>query len=185
MTFTGKHDDELHNYFAGVLKGRCGLRSSMGGQLDAVATAAVSERRRPGVEYMLVKPEDRHAHRDFTVTDDMIAAAREIGRMERVLGRLDPTHLALLRAHYSEPSKAEFRTMVVVLGDEQQVHELIARATAEDRAERRDGRKAMASAQYQTKTALVGAQEAYAAADEQAHSEQVQARKDALVAGLT
>lgn len=43
-----RHDEDLSWYFSGGASGDCGLRSSMGGQLEAIAAASQSdERRRP------------------------------------------------------------------------------------------------------------------------------------------
>jgi hypothetical protein len=160
--FTEKHDEELHEFFAGVLKGRCGVRSPMGGQLDAMASAAVCAPKRPGVEYMLVKPEDRHAHRDFAVTEDMMAAARAIGRMERILGELDAAHIRILRAHYADPSKAETRRLAVVLGSEDEAIALRCAWESGDRETRRAAKEPHSSAQHRVRIALEAAQEAYA-----------------------
>jgi hypothetical protein len=183
-TFTGKDDEDLHAYFSGVLKGRCGLRSTMGGQLDAMASAVVDGRRVRGVEYMPVKPEDRHANRDFEVTEDMLAAVRAIERMERVLDKIDRPTCNVLRAHYAEPTKAAFREVAVELGSEEQTHDLFKRSVAEDRGVRREARKELGAAQYRAKEALSRAQGAYADAVEAVRVEDTAARRAAFAEGL-
>lgn len=162
--FTARHDDQLHEYFAGVLVGRCGLRSYMGGMLEAQASSGVHGSRRNG-EFMLVAPENRHVNRDFDVSEDMRAAARAINRIERALRRLEVEQVRILRAHYEDAGKAAFRKLAVVLGDTA-AHDLERRRVSEDRDVKREAKREYDSAVDRARVAIEAAQEAYARADE-------------------
>ncbi len=165
MTFTTKHDESLFEFFMGIYDGRCGLRSHLGGMLEALKNGDVEHGPRTS-DCMPVKPQSRHANRDFDCTEDMMDAARKSRRIEATLRTMTLRDVHVLMAHYSPKPKELDRWPVldVLFGEE--AREIVRRARSDDRDERREGRKALASAEHQGKTALEAAQSAYAVACE-------------------
>lgn len=184
MTFSGKHDEELYMYFADA-SGVCGLRSSMGGQLEAMAAAALHPIPRNG-DFMPVASENRHANRDFDVSDQMRAAVRELGRIEVALRRMHVAHVQVLRAHYADPKKASEHELALLLGSSRgEVQALKERAESQDREVRRVAKAELGSAVYRAHVALEVAQAAYVVAVEEAASAALEERKARFEAGLT
>jgi hypothetical protein len=164
--FTARHDEQLHEFFAGVYDGRCGLRSALGGMLEALKNGTRETGPR-SPDCMPVKPQDRNANRDHTCTEDMLDAARKSRRIEATLRTLTLRDCRVLQARYSpKPRELDRDPVLDVLFGTTEARDLMVRSRDEDRDVRREGRKALASAQHQVRKALEAAQEAYAEACE-------------------
>jgi hypothetical protein len=165
--FTERHDEQLYDFFAGVYDGRCGLRSHLGGLLEALKNGTRETGPR-SPDCMPVKPQDRNAHRDFDLTEDMMDSARKSRQIEKTLRTMETLDVRVLAAHYGPRPTGLDRNPVLdaVLGADE-ARDVVVRSRSEDRDVRREGKKALASAEYRARVALETAQEAYASACEQ------------------
>lgn len=184
MNFTSRHDDQLHEFFAGVYDGRCGLRSHLGGMLEALKNGTRETGPR-SPDCMPVKPADRNANRDFDCTESMMDAARKSRRIEATLRTMTTRDVHVLMAHYTPAPRELGRNPVldVLFGDE--ARDIVAQARHEDREQRRAGAKALSSAEHQARVALEAAREAYAEACERVATAERDERHGRFAAGLT
>jgi hypothetical protein len=181
--FSSKHDEQLYEFFAGVYDGRCGLRSHLGGMLEALKNGDVEHGPRTS-DCMPVKPQSRHANRDFDVTEDMMDAARKSRRIEATLRTMETRNVHVLMAHYSPRPSGLDRDPVldVLFGDE--ARDVVRQSRAEDREEKRAGKKALSSMEHQARTALELAQEAYVVACDAVAATEREERQGRFAAGL-
>jgi hypothetical protein len=183
VTFTNRMDEQLYEFFAGVYDGRCGLRSHLGGMLEALKNGTRDDGPR-SPDCMPVKAADRNANRDFTVTEDMMDAARKSRRIEATLKGMATRDVHVLMAHYTPAPKGlgRYQVLDVLFGDE--ARDVAVQARHEDREQRRAGAKALSSMEHQAKVALEGAQAAYAVACEMAAERERDERRQRFERGL-
>lgn len=185
--FTEKHETQLANYFGGVFAGRCGLRSTMGGQLAAMRAAPErpkGRRRRWGDEYMLVKRQSHDTERaNGEVSEDMLAAVRELREIEGVLRALEHADILVLRAHYTPTPTRVLPALAALLLGSQAAVEVLEQLASTDRELRREGTRRLTSAKHQAGIRLERAQAAYAAAETSACDRARAARRQQLMGG--
>lgn len=177
-----RHDHELRDFFAGVFDGACGLRSAMGGQLDALRNGTVESGPR-SLDCMPVKPALRIADRVGEVSEAMMDAARKSRRIEATLRTMEREHVQTLAAHYTPrgPLEPDREVRLVLGADFARVAALV---SSEERDQKRDGKREWASAEHRARAALEVAQEAYQAAADAMVEIERDGRRARFAAGL-
>jgi hypothetical protein len=188
--FTSRHREQLRDYFTGDFEARFGLRSSLGGQLEAMENATVAEPYNRN-DYMPVA-RDHSQHSEHFVTEEMLAAVRDKRRIETALTiiaddyRTAKRHCQILKAHYAHRPACLDRDpkIDVVLDSEDDARALMARSRHEDRDIRRDGKRDLASAEHRAGEALRAAEAAYAVAYEVVMDAERRERRGRFAKGL-